>query len=59
VSPVTLAAAQRQAPASRRTRKQQEQLPEFLPQACEFSDDPNFQNELWMIEAIKRELTTP
>lgn len=41
----------------RKLRKHAEQLPVFIANACEFSDDPEcLDNAVWVVRAIKREL---
>jgi hypothetical protein len=42
---------------TRRKRNASEQLPVFIEDACEFSDDPKcLDNALWVVRAIKQEL---
>lgn len=49
------------APVGAKSAKQRElelaHLPEFLEQACLFSDDPDLVNENWVMESIEKELT--
>jgi hypothetical protein len=53
-TPTTIKRAQKKRSPS---AKQQEALPQYLPRATEFSDDPDLTNGLEVMKAIKRELT--